>query len=143
VNIRIERWSTDAERDQLVKTLRDDGPSALVEHLRKARRAGNIFTPDSIGYDLRYAHQTIDEEGNRQIVIATDRPIAFWESHLRSRTVEYPFTVVQMEIDREGSGTGTLSPMTKITIEGNNLVLENFATAPVMLTRIESTRDGN
>jgi len=143
VIVRVTRWSTDGQRDRLVNALREHGADAMLDDIRKMPRVGRIYTPDNIGYELHYAHQTIDEEGNRQIVIATDRPIAFWEHHLRSRTVDYPFTVVQMEIDRDGNGKGTLSPMTRISIEGDNLVLENFSIAPVMLTKIETETDGN
>ena len=43
-------------------------------------------------------------------VLATDRPISFWEATHQPRTIDYPFTVIQMELDREGHGKGTLSP---------------------------------
>ena len=39
-----------------------------------------------------------------------------------------------MEIDRNGEGKGTLSYATKIIPQGDTIVLENFATQPVMLT---------
>ena len=47
-------------------------------------------------------------------MLATDRPIGFWEATRRPRTIDYPFTVIQMEIDRDGEGKGTLSYATKI-----------------------------
>lgn len=33
------------------------------------------------------------EDGGRDVVIATDRPIGFWEATARPRTIDYPFTV--------------------------------------------------
>ena len=136
----VTRWSTAEERQRLVNTLRDKGPEALLEALQKNRSAGSIRTPDSLAYDLRFAHQTTNGDGTRRVVLATDRPIGFWEAANRPRTIDYPFTVIQMELDREGHGKGTLSYATKITARGDVIELENFATSPAMLTEIRSKR---
>jgi hypothetical protein len=132
----VTRWSTDAERDRLVDTLLKKGPDALLEVLRDNRSTGTIRTPDSLGYDLRFAHQTPTPDGGRRIVLATDRPIGFWEATRQPRTIDYPFTVIQMEFGPEGKGKGTLSYFTKITARNKVIELENFASSPVMLTEI-------
>jgi hypothetical protein len=141
VLIRITRWSTEAESARLVNTLREKGSDALLDELSDARSVGTIRTPDTLAYDLRYAHQTPTEEGGRRIVIATDRPIGFWESVNRPRTLQYPFTVIQMQMGADGEGHGTMSYATKIRAYGNIIDLEDFATAPVMLTEITSSRN--
>jgi hypothetical protein len=141
VLISIERWSTNAEREMFVSTLTNKGPKALLDKLQDTRSVGRIRTPDSIGYDLRYAHQTAGEDGGRRIVIATDRPIGFWELTNRPRTVDYPFTIVQMQIGPDGRGTGTLSEFTKVLASKDTIYLENFASAPVMLTEIRAKKD--
>jgi hypothetical protein len=141
VLISVDRWSTTAERDRFVATLRTKGPQALVDALQDVRPVGRIRTPDSLGYDLRYAFQTPGEDGGRRIVIATDRPIGFWEAYDRPRTVDYPFTIVQMQIGADGRGTGTLSEFTKVLASGDNIFLENFASAPTMLTDIRAKKD--
>jgi len=138
VEIRVTRWSSNAERDRLVKALLDKGADDLLENLKKTKAVGIIKTPDSLGYDLHYAFQTKGEDGGRDIVIATDRPIGFWEVRNQPRTIDYPFTVIQMHIDKDGHGTGTMSVATKITAIKNTIELENFSTAPVMLTEIEA-----
>jgi len=141
VQIEISRWSTEAERSKLVNTLLKDGPRALLDRLSDARPVGTIKTPDSLAYDLRYAHQIPGEDGGRQIVMATDRPIGFWEARNQPRTIDYPFTVIQMQLGRDGTGTGTLSYATKIRATGSTIELENFGTSPVMLTKIEARRE--
>ena len=143
VLISIERWSTNAEREMFVSTLTSKGPKALLDRLQDTRPVGRIRTPDSIGYDLRYAQQTPGEDGGRRIVIATDRPIGFWELTNRPRTVDYPFTIVQMQIGPDGRGTGTLSEFTKVLASGDTIFLENFASAPVMLTEIRAKKGDN
>jgi hypothetical protein len=141
VIMRITRWSSDAERDRLVNALQTKGSSALLDALADARPVGTIRTPDSLAYDLRYAHQTKGEDGGREIVIATDRPISFWEAANNTRTLDYPFTVIQMRIGPDGKGTGTMSYATRIRAYGKVIELENFSTAPIMLTEITATKD--
>jgi hypothetical protein len=139
VIVRVERWSTEAERTRLTAALQK-GSDTLLDALRDQRSVGTIRTPDSVGYDLRYAYQEPGEDGGRRIVIATDRPIGFWEARNQPRSIDYPFTVIQMEIDKNGEGKGTLSFATKVLPRGNVIILENFATSPVMLTKVEAKR---
>jgi hypothetical protein len=140
VIMRVTRWSTEAERGLLTRTLLKSGANDLLDVLQDQKSVGTIRTPDSLGYDLRYAHQEPSEEGGRRIVIATDRPMSFWESVNRPRTVDYPFTVIQMELDKNGEGKGTMSYATKIIARGNTIELENFSSSPVMLTEIRSKK---
>ena len=138
VIMRVERWSTEAQRGQLTRVLMKDGPNELLDQLRDQKSVGTIRTPDSLGYDLRYAHQEAGEDGGRRVVIATDRPIGFWEAVHQPRTIDYPFTVIQMELDKNGEGKGTMSYATKIIARGNTIELENFASSPVMLNDIHA-----
>jgi hypothetical protein len=139
VEITIDRWSPNAERQRLVTALQTKGPDELLKQLQKNRPVGRIRTPDSLGYDLRYAQQTPLRDGGRMIVIATDRPIGFWEATQHPRSFDYPFTVIQMKLDREGNGSGTLSYATRITAHDNNVIeLEDFATQPIMLNNVHA-----
>jgi len=140
VLIRVTRWSTEMERTRLIETLLKKGPDQLLDELQGMRSVGTIRTPDSLAYDLRYAHQRPGADGGRQIVLATDRPIGFWEAVHQPRTIQYPFTVVQMQIGSDGKGKGTLSYATKIVAHDDVVELENFATQPVMLTEITSRK---
>jgi len=134
----VDRWSTPAERERLVMALLPKGPDALLKQMQKIRPVGRIRTPDSIGYDLRYAQQTPLPEGGREVVIATDRPIGFWEAVNRPRTFDYPFTVIQMNIGRDGMGSGTLSYATKVIAHDNMIELEDFASKPILLTSVRA-----
>jgi hypothetical protein len=139
VEITIDRWSPNAERQRLVTALQTKGSDELLKQLQKNKPVGRIRTPDSLGYDLRYAQQTPLPEGGRMVVIATDRPIGFWEATEHPRSFDYPFTVIQMKLDREGNGTGTISYATRITAHENNVIeLEDFATQPIMLNNIKA-----
>ena len=138
VEITVDRWSLASDRERLVTALQQKGPDELLKQLQKTKPVGRIRTPDSIGYDLRYAQQMPLPDGGRSIVIATDRPIGFWEATNRPRTFDYPFTVIQMNIGREGTGSGTMSYATKIIAKDNMIELEDFATKPIMLNNIRA-----
>jgi len=138
VDITVDRWSTSAERERLVTALLQKGPNELLKELQKTKPVGTIRTPDSIGYDLRYAYQTPLPDGGRSIVIATDRPIGFWEATNRPRTFDYPFTVIQMKMNPDGMGSGTMSYATKIIAHDDVIELEDFASKPIMLTNIKA-----
>jgi hypothetical protein len=140
VQIDVNRWSTPAERTTLLDALKKKGAEKLLDELKDMKSVGTIKTPDSLAYDLRFASETPLPEGGRRIVLATDRPIGFWEATRRPRTIDYPFTVIQMEIDKDGRGKGTLSYATKIIPAGDTIVLENFDTSPIMLTEIKSEK---
>ena len=140
VLIKVTRWSTEAERSRLLQALKTKGQDKLLDELQGMKSVGTIRTPDSLAYDLRYAHQQPGEDGGSQIVLATDRPIGFWEATNRPRTIQYPFTVIQMQMGRDGTGKGTLSYATKIVARKNVIELEDFATQPIMLTDIRSKK---
>ena len=140
VLIHVARWSTEKERAHLIETLQKQGADKLLDELKDMRSVGTIRTPDSLAYDLRYAHQRPAPEGGRQIVLGTDRPIGLWEAVHQPRTIQYPFTLIQMQIGSDGKGKGTLSYATKIIARDNMVELENFATQPAMLTEIRSEK---
>jgi hypothetical protein len=140
VLIKVTRWSTEAERTRLLQALKTKGQDQLLDELQDMKSVGTIRTPDTLAYDLRYAHQQPGEDGGRQIVLATDRPIGFWEAANRPRTIQYPFTVIQMQMGSEGRGKGTLSYATKIVARKDVIELENFSTQPIMLTDIRSEK---
>jgi hypothetical protein len=139
VEITIDNWSTDAQRDQLMKALIEKGPEKLLDTLQKMPRVGSIRTPNSIGYDLHYARKNPLEDGGDQIVLATDRYIGFWEAANRPRTVDYPFTLIEMRVGKDGVGEGKMSLFTKITYDKkkNQIVLEDYGSQPVLLTQVK------
>jgi hypothetical protein len=134
----VNRWSTDAERDRLMAALMEKGPEKLLEELQRNPRVGYIRTPNSVGYDLRYARRVPGDDGGERISLVTDRPIAFWEASQRPRSIDYPFTVIELRLDKDGKGEGKLSIATKITADSDNktIFLEDYAIQPVMLQSV-------
>jgi hypothetical protein len=146
IDFTIERWSTDAERDQLLAILKEEKDSykvnqQLLKALQKMPKVGYIRTTTSLAWDLRYAPQNPLPDGGRRIVFATDRPIGFREAANQPRSMDYPFTVVEMQFDKDDKGVGKILPGTKISIDkDNNLVLENYGQQPVRFNEIKKVK---
>jgi len=137
VDITINRWSTDSERDRLLSVFREKGQDALLSALQKLPVVGGIRTPESLNYDIHFARQRPEAEGGRMIFLMTDRYISAWEASNRPRTMDYPFTLIQLQLNREGRGVGKVAVATKITeAKDGTIELENFASEPVRLNEV-------
>jgi hypothetical protein len=138
VDIVVEKWSPTAERDRLLNTLFEKGPEKLLDTLQALPRVGYFRTPNSIGYDIHFSQRTDLPDHGERVVLVTDRYINFWEARNRPRTIDYPFTVIELHIDGDGKGEGKMSIATKITgdKEKKTIVLENYSTQPVMLNDV-------
>ena len=140
--IAIERWTTDAERKSLlglVETAKfgEGGQRKLLNALQKIKpRVGFIRTPNSIGWDLRYAVENTLSDGTRQIVIATDKPVSFAAAASDSQAMDYPFTLIEMRMKPNDKGEGKMLAGTSITVKNGRLELENYGQEPVRLTSI-------
>jgi hypothetical protein len=141
VDISINRWSTDAERDRLLSVFRDKGQDALLSELQKLPVVGGIRTPGSLNYDIHFARQRPEAEGGRMVFLMTDRYITSWEAMNRPRTIDYPFTLIQLQLDKAGKGVGKASIATRITqaVDGT-IELENFSNQPVMLNDVHPVK---
>jgi hypothetical protein len=140
IDITINRWTSDADRDKLMTVFKEKGEKALLSALQDQKPVGTISTPGSVAYDLRYAREMTTAEGQRRIVLGTDRPMGFWEASNQARSADYPFTLIEMRLDKSGNGEGKLSIATKLTLENNTLVIENYANQPVMLNEIKQKK---
>jgi len=137
VDFTVTRWSTDAERQRLLSVLVDKGQDKLLRALQDIPRVGTMKTPDALSYDLHYARQTRDGDEDR-VVLVTDRPIAMWEQADFNRTLQYPFTVIEMRLDPSGRGEGKITVATKIIADPKTgqITLENYGTQPVRLSNV-------
>lgn len=142
VEIAVTRWSTDADRTKLLSTLREKGPEKLLDVLQSMPRVGYFRTPSSIGYDIHYAHHVPLPEGGERVVLATDRRIGFWEASHQPRSIDYPFTIIELRMNADGEGEGKISLATKIVEDKktNSIVLENYQTQPVLLQSVKRER---
>ena len=143
IEIAIERWTSDDERTMLLNTMGQGGQNALLNALQGIKvRTGFIRTPNSLGYDLRYCRDNVLPDGSRQIVIATDKPVSFLAAATNARTMDYPFTIVEMRFAKDSlKGEGKLLAGTALSVKNGRLELENYGQEPVRLTTITQKVD--
>jgi len=141
VDITINRWSTDAERDRLMSAFRENGQDGLLKELQKLPVVGGINTPGSLRYDIHFARQKEGPEKGKDIFLMTDRYISGFEAINRPRSIDYPFTLIQLQLDKDGKGVGKASIATKITqTDENTIELEDYANQPVMLNDVHPAK---
>jgi len=135
----IDKWTSDEDREKLLSIITEfkDPTAPLLKALQDQESIGYIRTTDTLRWELRYAHQSPLPDGGRRVVIATDRPIGFAESRYNARTMEYPFTIVEIHFDKSGEGEGKILAGTKIYVENKVLQLENYGLQPIRFNKIK------
>ena len=144
LEITIDKWSTAEERKKLLDTVVAKGQQKLLSELQKAPVKGRIRIPGwtgadpnnyRTGWNLRYAWHEPLPEGDEKIVLGVDRYMSFLEIRNQPKSVDYPFTLVQIHMKRNGTGEGKLAAFTMITWDKKKQVLEieNYGTEPVRL----------
>jgi hypothetical protein len=140
VNLHVTRWTPDDEHERLLSTLREKGQEAFLRELTRVKPVGWIATPTSLRYNFYYARARADEEGGRRIMLISDRPMQIWERTSGSPSRDYPFTVIELRLDEEGRGEGTLAQMVQLQLLGNILGIENLATGPMKLGEVKKVK---
>jgi hypothetical protein len=143
VMITIERWTTEEERNALVgllanTTIREQDQEKLVKALQDIKeRAGYLNTPNSMGWDIKYAYQTQLADGSRQVVVVTDKPVSFFAASRNTRTMDYAFTLIEMRFPKgSDKGEGKLLGQTSLSVKDGKLQIEIYGQEPTRLTQI-------
>ena len=147
LEILVDRWSTTAERQDLISTMLDKGQDALLSRLQKAPVKGRIRLPNwqgpdpnnyRLGWDLRYTWHEPLPDGGERMLIATDRYMSFWEMRNQPRTVDYPFTFLEIHFPKEGKGEGRMALANQIRFDKkkNVIELEQYSAGDIRLNEI-------
>jgi hypothetical protein len=148
IDINITRWSTAQERERLITSFMEKKQDGLLRELQKQKPTGRFRIPGwmgpdpqgwRLGWDLRYATHVPMEDGGHRILIATDRQMSFAEVRNQPRTVDYPFTLIEIRLNRDGEGEGKAAVATQIQYDKkkNTIELENYSTEPVRLQNVK------
>ena len=58
IDIKIDRWSTDAQRDKLMEVMQTKGPDKLLDALQGMPRMGYFGATGNLGWDIHFARKT-------------------------------------------------------------------------------------
>jgi hypothetical protein len=149
IRINIDRWSNASQRQHLISTFIEKKQDGLLKELEKQPEVGRFNFPGymgpdpnntmRLGTDIRYAMNHPLPDGGRRIVIITPRIIGFREQVNMPRTYDYPFSMFQMQFDKDGKGEGRMAYATQIKFDkkNNSIELENYSSEPVRLNNLE------
>jgi hypothetical protein len=145
LQIVVDRWSSAADQERLTNVLMTKGADKLLDALQDAPKVGYIRSTESLAWDLHFASRTKGEDGGERIILATDRPMSMSEVWNQSRTVDYPFTVIELHVNDSGDGDGTLSLATKVIPDKENhlVTLENYDTQRIRLQQVHRVNSSN
>jgi hypothetical protein len=138
VDVLVRSYTTDAEAKSFAGALLDGGSEALLKSLEKAKSIGKITLTGRVGfYDLKLIRSHRTQEG-RRIYAVGDRPIGFLEMYAGSRSRDYPFGILQLDLKKDNKGreegTGALLYSAKIKVlEGNSIEVESYGVDAIRL----------
>jgi hypothetical protein len=142
VEVVINRWSTDGEKEVLKAVLKAAGSQAMVNEMEKMPQVGYIKTPESMGDALLYARSNEMPDGSRQVVVATNRPISVAGSLAPGAANKYDLSVIEMRFkkgDKKGEGKIVVAGEASIDPKTGNVQLTNYQGMPPVLKDITST----
>ena len=144
VKIDIFRWSTEDERKVLVSVVTDNNEKALADAIQKAPSLGSIWTSESLGYSIRFAFRDTLASGMERVIVLTDGQLGSWSGQIwkplrASGTASYPFSLIELRVNRTGTGEGKMSMAGKVVADDNakTLTLGDYDAAPVLLRPVK------
>lgn len=141
IDISIARWSSDAEHDRLVDALKSGRANTLLDALRALPAVGYIATATSKGWNLHFAQMRSMDDGGRQVLLATDRPMTVGDTPRHRGDTEHAISVVDIRFDKDGAGTGTLAYAANLTYDKKTgaIAVDNYGGDQVRLAGVKST----
>ena len=139
IEIHLNRLSAPGQREQLLQKLKE-GRGELLEGLRKAPSVGTIRFNTELAWDLRYAAVRMGPENTVQVFLATDRPMSFEELWYQPQYIDYPFTLIDLELVPGGKGKGTMILAGQIRGDesGRFVHVEDYGSMPIQLNELEA-----
>jgi hypothetical protein len=130
IDIRINRYNTNEEISQYAALLVNSGPSGLRSALEK-QDIGQCSPVGKVGTPLAVARKL--ENGDKtEIRVVTLRIMSFAELRNGGRSVDYPYTMLDLVIDKDGRGAGTAIGAAKVRFDKKKNVyeIESFRHGP-------------
>jgi len=105
IDIRITKYNTDEDIKNFADILVEGGQSKLRGALEK-EDVGQLSPTGRIGVPIAIARKL--QKGDKTIIrVVTARNLSFVELRYSGRSTDYPFTILQLELDKNGKGKGT------------------------------------
>ncbi len=136
--LQIDNLTTDEEIVALRDLLAEKGDADVVKAMEKMDKDGWL----RIGDDLRVnvaVIRAIPTENGRVIRVVSNRSLLFTEEMQASRSRKYPFGIVEIMLDAEGSGEGTVFVAARFKFNKEGVLeVESYGIAPVQVLNMQA-----
>jgi hypothetical protein len=136
--LEITGQTADADAQHDKQILQTQGQDALMKAIGK-QKLGDFAFEGQLGRDLNYVQETDTQDG-RKIVILFERWLKMFEVRNGTRSEDYPFTYIELFIDNNGKGQGSMIGAARASLDRRHpgtLDVENFGTFPAKLMGVE------
>ena len=133
--LHIDEYSSDEDVRELTTVLVEEGPAGLEKEMRDLDQ-GWLRIDGNVGIPVAVA-RSIESDGGRIVRAVIERPISFFEVWNSSRISDYPMTVLEIRVDENGRGTGTLIAAAQLDIDDRGtLQVESFGQQPFRVLNV-------
>jgi hypothetical protein len=125
----INRRTSDSDATKYLQTLQRGGQDDFGREI-ESNELGRFSFSGQVGLPINAV--LVDRDGDdTRIRVVFKRWLGFGELRRGLRSVDYPFTYVELRIDQNGRGEGTIIPAARVRARGTNtLEVEDFGTFP-------------
>lgn len=135
----INSFTPPGEVEELLATLQKGGQDDLLKAISKDKR-GTLQIGSQLGRDINAVWFSDEDEG-RKLTVLFERWVGFGEARRSDRSLNYPFTYLEIYLDANGKGEGTMIPAARVRSKGTKSIeVENFGIYPARLTNIKPRR---
>ncbi len=132
----INGLTNEAETKRLLSVLERDGQDDVLSAI-KDKNLGSFSVGRQIGRTVNFV-RVHDIDGKKRIRIAFERWLGIAELRGGYRSVDYPFSYIELFIDpRTGKGEGTFIAAARIRFRNDQVEVEDFGTYPSRLLNVK------
>ena len=141
VVIEVTRKMSQQEADKMTSAFAAGGAAALRKALTGVAPTGSIQIGSGKPTPTRLTLERPSDRG-RLLTIVTDTPLMFLGAGLPDAKSKqgFDFGIVDITIDAQGSGSGTMSPAAKVTVKQGVFVVDEYSGELVRLTDVKRAK---
>ena len=145
LRINVLQWSGAEDRRAVLDVLTDPEHATNdqdeLDALMELPTRGYVWPDGSaLGYSIKYAHRETTADGGERVTFVTGRRIGKfarepWAPAGTPDEAQRPFTVIELRLDANGDGAGTMSPAADVAFDEAEqaVALVNYDAAPTLL----------
>jgi hypothetical protein len=134
--------TSDSDSQRYLSILSSEGQSGLMKAIRR-NNFGYIAATGQTRRNLLVVRE-FEMDGKRRIIAAFERWVGFYEVRADYRTLDYPFSTIEILLDRDGKGGGTFIGLAQVKMskktKQQSLRLDSYGNFPAKVMGVTRRR---